>query len=184
MSGGSSNKRQPAAQVPGRTSRTQAGAPSIRTVSLLLLVGVVGIVALLMVISLVGFVVKPDPAVKAGPMYVTLTLTTGAALLMLFVALNASFLPFMSRQRARDVQLVMWAMGVTGIVTGLLALGGEVTSFVTRLILSSIALMFITLQNARLARARAAAPAEQAGPPAPQAQPRPRSQQRRGGRKR
>ena len=184
MSRSRSNNRQPAGQGPGRTSRPTTGARSIRTGTLLLLVGVVFIVALMMVVSLVGFVLEPDPAVKAGPMYVTLTLTTGAALLMLLMALNASFLPLMSRQRARDVQLVMWAMGVTGIVTGLLALGGEVTSFVTRLILSSIALMFITLQNARLARARAAAPAEQAGPPAPQAQPRPRSQQRRGGRKR
>jgi len=184
MSGGSSNKRQPAAQVPGRTSPTGTGTPSIRTVSLLLLVGVVGIVALLMVISLVGFVVKPDPAVKAGPMYVTLTLTTVAALLMLFVALNASFLPFMSRQRARDVQLVMWAMGVTGIVTGVLTLGAQVSSLVMRLVLSSIAFMFIMVQNARLTRAREVAPGRQAGLPASQAQPHPRSRQRRAGRKR
>ena len=60
--------------------------------------GVVCVVALLMVVSLVGFVLKPDPAVKAGPMYVTLALTTGAALLMLVMALNASFLPFISRR--------------------------------------------------------------------------------------
>ena len=58
---------------------------------------VVFIVAVLMVVSLVDFVVKPDPAVRAGPMYVTLMLTTGAALLMLVMALNASFLPFVSR---------------------------------------------------------------------------------------
>ena len=117
-------------------------------------------------------------------MYVTLTLTTGAALLMLLVALNASFLPFMSRQRARDVQLVMWAMGVTGVVTGVLTLGGAVSSFVTRFVLASVAFMFITVQHARLARAREAAPARQAGPPAPQARPHPRSRQRRAGRKR
>jgi hypothetical protein len=184
MSRSRSNKRQPAGQGPGRTSRPKTGAPSIRTVSLLILVGVVFIVALLMVVSLVGFVLEPDPAVKAGPMYVTLALTTGAALLMLFVTLNASFLPFMSRGRARDLQLVMWAMGVTGIVTGVLTLGGEVSQFVTRLVLGSVAFMFIAVQNARLARAREAAPARQAGPPASQAQPRPRSQQRRGGRKR
>jgi len=183
MSRSRSNKPQPAGQGPSRTSRPKTGARSIRTGSLLLLVGVVFIVALMMVVSLVGFVLKPDPAVKAGPMYVTLTLTTGAALLMLLVALNASFLPFMSRQRARDVQLVMWAMGVTGVVTGVLTLGGAVSSFVTRFVLASVAFMFITVQNARLARAREAAPARQAGPPAPQAQPRPRSRQRRGGRK-
>jgi hypothetical protein len=160
------------------------GAPSIRRVSLLILVGVVFVVAVLMVISLVGFALKPNPAVKAGPMYVTLILTTGAALLMLFVALDASFLPFMSRQRARDLQLVMTAMGVTGVVTGLLTLGGEVSFIVARLVLSSIAFMFITVQNVRLARARAAAPVGQAAPPATQGQPRARGQQRRGGRKR
>jgi len=184
MSRSGSNKRQPAGQGPGRTSPPGMGAKSIRSFSLLLLVGVVFIVALLMVVSLVGFVLEPDPAVKAGPMYVTLTLTTGAAVLMLFVALNASFLPFMSRQRARDVQLVMTVMGVTGVVTGLVTLGGAISFVVTRLVLSSIAFMFISLQHARLARARAAAPMGPAGPPAQQAQPRPRSQQRRGGRKR
>jgi len=184
MSRSRSNNGQPAGQGSGRTSRPRTDAPSIRTVSLLLLVGVVFVVAVLMVISAVGFVLDPDPAVKAGPMYVTLTLTTGAALLMLFVALNMSFLPFMSRQRARDVQLVMWAMGVTGIVTGVLTLGGEVSFVVTRLILGSVAFMFITLQNARLTRARAAAPGGQADPPASQAQPRARSRQRRAGRKR
>jgi hypothetical protein len=184
MSRSGSNKRQPAGQGPSRAAGTKTGAPAIRRVSLLLLVGVVFIVAVLMVISLVGFVLEPDPAVKAGPMYVTLALTTGAALLMLFTALNASFLPFMSRQRARDVQLVMWAMGITGMVTGLLTLGGEVGFVVTRLILSSVALMFIMLQNARLARRLATAPGRLAGPPASQAQSRARGQQRRGGRKR
>ena len=184
MSRSRSNERQPAGQGPGRTSPPTTGARSIRTVSLLILVGVVFIVALLMVVSLVGFVLRPDPAVKAGPMYLTLALTAGAALLMFFAALNASFLPFMSRQRARDVQLVMWAMGVTGIVTGLLTVGRVASPFVTRLVLGSIAFMFITMQDARLTRARAAATAGQAGPPAPQAQPRPRSRQRRAGRKR
>jgi len=116
-------------------------------------------------------------------MYVTLALVTGATLLMLFLALNASFLPFISREQARNLQLVMWVMGVTGIVTGLVTLGGAVSFVVTRLVLGSIAFVFITMQDARLARARAAAPAGQAGPPAPQAQPRPRSRQRRGGRK-
>jgi len=183
MSRSRSNKRQPAGQGPGRTSRPTTGARSIPTGSLLLLLCVVFIVALLMVASLVGFVLKPDPAVKAGPMYVTLTLTTGAALLMLIMALNASFLPFISRERAPNVSLVMWAMGVTGIVTGLLTVGREASPFVMRLVVGSIAFMFITVQNARLARARAAAPAGQAGSPAPQAQPRPRSRQRRGGRK-
>jgi len=184
MSRSSSNKRQPAGQGTGRTPPPTAGAKSIRSVTLLLLLGVVFIVAVMMVLSLVGFVLRPDPAVKAGPMYVTLALTTGAALLMFIVALNASFLPFMSRERARDVSLVMWVMGVTGIVTGLLTVGRVASPFVTRLVLGSVAFMFITLQNARLAQARAAARAGQAGPPTSQAQPRPRSRQRRAGRKR
>ena len=169
---------------PSRTSGAKTGAQSIRSISLLLLVGVVFIVALLMVVSLIGFVLDPDPELKAGPMYVTLILTTGASLLMLFAALNASVLPFMSRQRARDVHLVMTAMGITGIVTGVLTLGGAVSFVVTRLVLASIAFMFIMVQNARLARVREAAPVRQKGQPASKGQPRARSQQRRGGRKR
>jgi hypothetical protein len=184
MSRSNPGKRQRIGQVPSRPSDPKAGAPAIRSTSLLILVGVVFVVALLMVVSLVGFVLEPAPAVKAGPMYVTLALTTGAALLMLVAALNASFLPFMSRERARDLQLVMIAMGITGVVTGLLTLGGEVSQIVMRLVVASIAFFFITLQNARLARARQAAPATRSDPRASQAQPRARSQQRRGGRKR
>ena len=186
MSRSSSNKRQPAGQGRRETSPPETGARLIRSGSLLVLVGVVFVVALMMVVSLVGFVLEPDPAVKAGPMYVTLALTTGAALLMLFLALNASFLPIMSPRRARDAQLVMWVMGVTGIVTGLLTVGQEVSPFLMRLALGSIAFMFITVQNARLARARAAAPApaRKASPPASQGQPHSRSRQRRAGRER
>ena len=191
MSRSSSNKRPPARWSPARTSPRATGGGAVRTSSLLLLVGVVFIVAVLMVVSLVDFVLKPDPAVRAGPMYVTLVLTTGAALLMLVMALNASFLPFMSRERAPSVHLVMWAMGVTGIVTGLLTLGRAASPFVTRLVLAGIAFTFITMQNARLARAQAAQsgqrpaqPADHAAPPAPRPERRSRARQRRGGRKR
>jgi hypothetical protein len=184
MSRSKSNKPQSAGQSPGRVSRPTPGARSLRTSSLLVLVSVVFVVALLMVVSLVEFMLKPDPAVRAGPMYVTLTLTTGAAMLMLVLALNASFLPFLSRERAPNVQLVMWAMGITGIVTGLLTLGRAASPFATRFVLAGLAFVFITVQNARLARARAAAPAGPAAPPAPRAQPRTGSRQRRGGRKR
>ena len=191
MSRSRSNKRPPARRSPARTAPRAAGGGAVRASSLLLLVCVVFIVAVLMVVSLVGFVLKPDPAVRAGPMYVTLVLTTGAALLMLVMALNASFLPFMSRERAPNVHLVMWAMGVTGIVTGLLTLGRAASPFVTRLVLGGIAFTFITMQNARLARARAAQsaqraaqPAEHAAPPAPRPERRSRARQRRGGRKR
>ncbi len=191
MNRGRSNKRQLARQGPARTPPPTAGARSIRTSSLLLLVGVVFVVALLMVVSLVQFVLKPDPAVKAVPMYVTLTLTTGAALLMFVMALNASFLPFISRERAPNFYLVMWAMGLTGIVTGLLTLGRAASPFVTRFVLAGIAFTFITIQNARLARARAAQsaqpvaqPTEHSAPPAPRPERRSRARQRRGGRKR
>ena len=184
MSGGGSNKGQSGGRGPRGRSRPTTGARSIRSTSQLLLVGVIFIVAVLMVVSFAGFVARPDPAVKAGPMYVTLTLTTGAALLMLVLAGNATYLPIMSRKRARDLQLVMWSMAVTGIVTGLLTLGGAVSPYVTRLVLGAIAFAFITVQDARLARARAAAPAVQASSPAPRAQPRSRARQRRGGRKR
>ena len=184
MSRSRPNKRQPAGQGPGLTSRPEPSARAVRTGSLLVLVLVVAVVALMMVGSLVGFVLNPDPAVKAGPMYVMLALTTGAAMLMLVMALNASFLPFVSRRRVPDLHLVMWSMGVTGLVTGVLTLGGAATPYVTRLVLASMAFVFITVQNARLARARAAAPAGQVVPPAPPAQPRPRSRQKRAGRKR
>ena len=181
---GSNNQRQTAGQGPGPTARPGARARSVRTVTLLMLVGVDFIVALAMVVSLAGFVLKPDPAVKAGPMYVTLALTTGSALLMFMMALNASFLPFMSRRQAPNVYLVMGAMGVTGVVTGLLTVGGEANTFAARLVVGALALTFITVQNARLARAREAAPAGQPSPTAPPAQPHPQSRQRRGGRKR
>ena len=179
-----SNNHQPAGQSSGRTARPGASARPIRTVTLFLLVGVVFIVAVQMIVSCVGFVLDPDPAVKAGPMYVTLVLTTGAAVLMFMMALNASFLPFVSRRQAPNVYLVMGAMGITGVVTGLLTVGGEAGTFAARLVLGAIALTFITVQNTRLARAREASPAGQAGPPAPRAKPRPQSRQRRGGRKR
>lgn len=151
-----------------------------------------------MVMSFAGFAAKPDPAIKAGPMYVTLALTTGAALLMLFVAVNATLWPVISRIQARNVHLVMWTMGIVGIVTGVLTVGRPVSPFVQRLVIASIALVFIVLQDARLAKARAAAAAgggqgqgaaaKQHGP-GRQAKPnmqarRPASRQRRGGRKR
>lgn len=184
MSGGTSNKRQRGGRGSGPAAPSRAGAGSIRTGSLLLLVCVVVIMTLLIVISSVQFVVHPDPAVRAGPMYVTLALITGAAMLMLVMALNASFLPVFSRERAANVHLVMWAMGLTGVVTGLLTVGGAISPIVTRLFVASIAFVFITRQNSRLARARTAAPAGPAGPPVQKAQARVGSRQRRGGRKR
>jgi hypothetical protein len=158
-------------------------ARSIRTGTLFLLVLVVAVVALMMVYSLLAFVVRPDPAVKAGPMYVTLILTTIAALLMFVLALNSSYLRLMSRTQVPNVQLVMWATGITGIVTGLLTLGRDASPIVMRLVVAGVASAFITVQDARLARARAAAPRPAADGAASARSSRPRGRQRRGGRK-
>ncbi len=117
-------------------------------------------------------------------MYVTLVLTTGAALLMLFLALNASFLPLVSPQRARDMRLVMWSMGVTGVVTGVLTVGQAVQSIATYLFVGSIAFIFIRVQEARLDRARRMPPQERAGPADQKTTGHHRNRQRRGGRKR
>lgn len=184
MSRSSSNKRQPAGQGRGRTPAPGKGSGSIRTGTLAVLVCVVLIVALLMVAELVRFALHPDPAVKAGPMYVILTLATIAAMLMLVLTLNASFLPLMSRQRAANMGLVMWAMGITAVVTGVLTVGQAAGSMVTRFCIGGLAFVFITRQNARLARVRATAPADPVGPPAKPTQVRPRGRQRRGGRQR
>jgi hypothetical protein len=167
----------------GQGGRAATGGRSIRTGSLFFLVLVVGIVALMMALSLVGFVVKPDPAVRAGPMYVMLALLTGASLLMLILALNATFLPLMTRRQVPNFQLVMWAMGITGVVTGLLTLGRTAGPYVTRLVVAGLAFAFITIHEARLARAAAATPARPDDRSATRPQPHRRSRQRKGGRR-
>jgi hypothetical protein len=150
---------------PARTPHPGGGSRSAANVSLFLLVGVVFIVALLMLVSLIEFAIAPDPAVKTVPMLVTLVLMTGASSFMLALALNASFLPFIPRRRLADLQLMTLAMALTGVVTGLLSLGGAVGPYVARLVLSGVAFVFIMLQDARLRRAREAAAAGRA--PAP-----------------
>ncbi len=195
MSRSGSNGRQPAGQSPSITPHPTRGARSTRTITLLVLVLTVAIVAVTMVVSLVEFVLRPNPAVKAGPMYVTLTMVTISLLFMVILALNASFVPLLTRQRARDLSLVTWALGVTGVLTGMLTLGNGVGSIVTRFVVAAIAFAFIAIQDARLAKARtaaaaaapasasasAASPGRVAAPAArKQAQ---RSRQRRGGHK-
>jgi hypothetical protein len=178
-----SKTRPPAGGGPGPAPRPGVAPRSLRKLSLLLLVLVDLIVAVMMVVAFAGFVARPDPTVEAGPMYVVLALTTCAAVLMFFMALNASFLPLVTPQRARDVRLVMWTMAATGIVTGVLTLGEDVQSIVMRLVVGIIAFAFLRVQEARLDRARrsgfpgAVVPAEQ------RTAPRPKAKQRRGGRK-
>ena len=159
------------------------GARSVRSLSLLVLVAVDFVVAVMMLASFVGFLLDPDPAVEAVPMYVALTLGTIAALLMLFLALNASFFRFVARQRAKDLRLVMWTVGATAIVTGLLTLGGAADGMVTRLFIGAIAFIFLRVQEARLQRAHAPVAHEAAAEPTVRPAATVKSRQRRGGRK-
>jgi hypothetical protein len=157
----------------------------MRTMTLTMLVGVDVIVAVLMLSSVVVFAVHPDPAVKAGPMFVVLALMTVASVIMALLALNATYLPVLSRAQAANFSLVMWTMAATGTVTGLLTLGSTVNSLVMRLFIGSLAYAFIWMQHMRIARARTAqtvAPSGQ-GPTGGPSQTNTRSRQRRGGRK-
>ena len=154
------------------------------SISLVMLVTVVLVVAATMVFSLARFVAHPDPAVKAGPMYFTIAFTTAAALLMLVLSVNASFAPAIPARRVPDLQLITLALAVTGMVVGLLSVGSAANSYVMRLVLAGIAFMFIMMQSARRTRAREAAAAGQATSSTEPPQPRARSRQRRGGRKR
>jgi len=166
--------------------RSAGGARSIRKGSLLLLVAVVGVVAAMTLASLAGFIRRPDPTVKAGPMYVTLTLTSISTLLMLVMALSVTYARIVPRRQSANVQLVMWATGLTGLITGLLTLGKDASPIVTRFVFASLAYVFIMLQDARLARARTGAPGPAGAETHPAATPARyrRTRQRRGGRKR
>jgi hypothetical protein len=180
----SSNKGRPADGGSKPAPRPAAAPRSMRSASLFLLVLVDFVVAVLMVVTAVRFLVSPDPAIKAGPMYVVLALTTGSALLMFVMALNASFVPLMTPMHARDVRLVMWTMAATGIVTGILTLGTAVQGIVMRLFVGFLAFGFIRVQEARLEKARATG---RLGPTAPDSRSptaQPKARQRRGGKKR
>jgi hypothetical protein len=156
----------------------------MRNFTTTMLVGVVCIVAVLMIGSTVMFLVKPDPTIKAGPMYVTLGLTTMSVIVMAFLAVNAAY-PMITRQQRVNLSLVMWSMGATGVVTGLLTLGGAVSSIVMRLFVATLAFMFISLQRSRLERARATGvvPGMPWSRPAGGTQSGQKTRQRRGGRK-
>lgn len=184
MSGSGSTKGQPSGRQPGEGSRPGASPRAVRNVTLLALVLVEFLTVALLLGKCVSFVVNPDPAVKAGPMYVTLALTTISALLMLALAVNASLFPFVTQAQARDVRLVMVATGATGILTGVLTVGVAVQSVVTILFVGAIAYAFIWVQEARIERAYRSGRSSQPGQPGETTKPRARSRQRRGGRKR
>jgi hypothetical protein len=179
-----SNNRQAAGRGQQLGARPGSGPWTTRSLTLLMLVLVDFVVAVMMVFLAGRFVVNPDPAVKAGPMYVVLALTTGAAVLMFVLALNSSFVPLMTPQRARDVRLVMWSMGATGVVTGMLTLGGAVQGIVVRLFVGVLAFVFISVQEARWERMRRNPQLQQAAPAGEKKRPQPKARQRRGGKKR
>ena len=173
------------------TNPTQA-AKGVRNTTLLLLVLVVVVIAVTMVGSSVRFVLAPDPAVKAGPMYVVLAFMTVSSLLMALLAVNTTYYPMLRRRQVNDVSLVMWTMAAVGTVVGVLSLGGAVSSLVMRLFVGGMAYVFIWMQASRIEKARAAQAAGRGGAPARRpaaasAQQAPRtggkSRQRRGGRK-
>jgi hypothetical protein len=176
-------------------SRTERGMTpkAIRNGTLFALVLADFLAALFLVVKSVVFVVSPDPGVKAGPMYVTLALCTISALLMLTLALNASFLPILTRQRERDLRLVAWATGGTGVATGVLSVGAAAQPLVIALFIAAIAFVFIWIQEARIDRARRLGPPAGGGGRAPARGEKAgvagtmgtyKSRQRRGGRKR
>ena len=156
----------------------------MRSASLFLLVLVDFVIAVLMVITTARFVSSPDPGIKAGPMYVVLALTTGAAVLMFVMALNASFVPLMTPEHARDLRLVMWTMAATGVVTGMLTLGTAVQGIVMRLFFGVLAFVFIRVQEARLEKIRRSGQSAATAPYAQKAAAQPKARQRRGGRRR
>jgi hypothetical protein len=187
MSPTTPRKSPPARSGPVLTTSPARGARTTRSATLLLLVGADVIVAAMMVGEALRFVISPDPDVKAGPMLVTLALTTGASLLMVLLALNYTFLPLFSRRRTNDLSLIMYGMGATGVVTGMLTVGAAAGPLIARLFVGALAYVFIWMQARRIERARAqgvvAGPAARTAAPRRTAPPA-RSRQRRGGRKR
>lgn len=172
------------------TTRPTPAARSMRTTTLALLVIIDVVVAATMVGSAVRFVLAPDPAVKAVPMYVVLALVTTASLLMALLAVHSTFYPLLRGRQVADITLVMWTMAITGTLTGILTLGGAVNSLVMRLLIGCMAYAFIWMQSSRLAKARKTQaagrqPTAPAGkPPAPRlGRPKAKAKQRRGGRK-
>ncbi len=176
-----------------KPSRPGATPRAIRSGTLFALVLVQFLAAAYLVIRAFLFIVNPDPAVKAGPMYVTLGLCTVAAVLMLATGVNASFFRFMTRQQERDMRLVMLTAGATGIAVGVLSVGNAAQPVVMALFISALAFVFIWMQEARIDRAQRVGP-QKAGLPPRAARSEPddagtktrtsKSRQRRGGRKR
>ena len=174
------------------TTNPSKTAKGVRNTTLLLLVVVVVVVAATMIGSAVRFVLAPDPAVKAGPMYIVLAFMTVSSLMMALLAVNATYYPMLRRRQVNDLSLVMWTMAAVGTVVGILSLGAAVNSLVMRLFVGGMAYVFIWMQASRIEKARAAQAAGRPAAPARRpatasaaqaSRPRSKSRQRRGGRK-
>ena len=173
---------------------------SIRVSSLFLLDITVGVVAFLLLRGFVLFLRVPVHPARYPQLAVALGLMTVGVMLMLLVSLNASFFRVMSRRTAASLSLVAWVAAVSGVVLGVGMGGSTATKYAGYVVVGGLAFVFITTQDARIAKARArSAPTGQGSPDTPDTQagsapggqrqrapqpPRPRSRQRRGGRKR
>ena len=174
-----------------RSSPPGMGPRTIRKGTLLVLALVNVAAALILLARTLVFVLDPDPAVKAGAMYVTLALCTMSGVLMAVMAVNIAIFRFMTRQQQRDMRLVAWATGGTGMVTGVLTVGTAAQTVVMPLFVGAIAFVFIWVQDARIDRAQRTGASQGSGA-APRAwrgtggtgAKREKTRQRRGGRKR
>ena len=78
----------------------------------------------------------------------------------------------------------MGAMGVTGVVTGLLTLGSAAGSYVERLVVATMAFTFIMIQERPFGEGEGGRPRRRNEPPTASPQPRSAARQRGGRRKR
>ncbi|HMK92049.1 MAG TPA: hypothetical protein VK576_03540 [Thermoleophilia bacterium] len=174
---------------------------SVRVSSLLLLDITVGVVAFLLLRGFLLFVRVPVHPARFPQLAAALGLMTAGVMLMLLLALNASFFRVMTRRTAASLSLVAWVAAVSGVVLGVAMGGSTASKYAGYVVVGGLAFVFISTQDARLAKARARAAAARQGPsggpeaPAsgarpsgraqrPPQQPRVRSRQRRGGRNR
>ena len=178
-------------RVPASRPRQQ---DSVRRFTLFLLDATVVVITFLLLRAFLLYVRAPVHPARFAELAAALGLMTAAAMLMLLLSLNASFFPVLKRRTAALLTAVAWTTAVGGVVLSVGLGGGTATRYAGYLVVGALAFVFITVQEARIAKARAqGAPGQQPDRPssgrsqtaAPAAtKPRVRSKQRRGGRKR
>jgi len=135
---------------------------SIRRSSLFLLDITVGVVAFLLLRSFLVFILAPTHPARFPQLAVALGLMTAGVMLMLLLSLNASFFRVMTRRTAAQLALVAWVAALSGVVLGVAMGGDTAVRYAGYVVLGGLAFVFITTQDARIAKARAHAAA--AGP--------------------